>query len=285
MTEYNLYDCLYYLICSTQQKYFRIDGHIYRDWINGLDTNLWERNGSVGILKKTKKYIKEKEEFNEKKMESSKEEEPKTPRDKIINEDTINTCISEDELYSIIYNNDYLKTSFSYKKKDPTSLSYLIDRNMSQSDCIKLGNGVEKVLSDIIIKYTNYQNIKEKNTKGKKEKDHLFKDDKNKIIYYAELKGNLNLDTEKSKSTYNKCLKIVKDLKEKHPEYKIKWCLLGFRYIDYNEIPNTIQKKYEKIKDNLFGINQYFSNLNINYKFNQDIYKQFLNNIANTMFD
>ena len=72
MTEYNLSDCLYYLICSTQQKYFRIDGHIYRIWIDGLDTNLWERNESIGILKKTKKYIKEKEEFNEKKMENSK---------------------------------------------------------------------------------------------------------------------------------------------------------------------------------------------------------------------
>jgi hypothetical protein len=80
MTEYNLSDCLYYLICSTQQKYFRIDGHIYRDLINGLDTNLWEINGSVGILKKTKRYLKEKEEFNENNMESSKEEEPKTPR-------------------------------------------------------------------------------------------------------------------------------------------------------------------------------------------------------------
>ena len=51
------------------------------------------------------------------------------------------------------------------------------------------------------MKNTQYKNIKEKNTKGKKETDHLFMDVNNKIIYYAEIKSNLNLDTEKSNET------------------------------------------------------------------------------------
>tara|TARA_B100001115_G_scaffold50809_1_gene37585 strand:+ start:675 stop:1502 length:828 start_codon:yes stop_codon:yes gene_type:complete len=233
-----------------------------------------------------KRYLKEKEELDKKKMEGSKESKDDgcvTPVNR--GDGDQKQIITSNELYSIISNNDYVKGCKTNQKKDPSSLSYLIDRPLSQSDCIKLGTAIEKVVSDIITKYTNYQNIKQKNAKGKKEKDHLFKDDKNKIIYYAELKGNLNLDTEKSTSTYNKCLKIVEDLKEKFPEYNIKWCLLGLRYLDYNNIPNNIKKKYEIIKDNLFGINQYLDYLNINYEFTQDIYKQFLNDIANIMVD
>ena len=90
MTEYNLSDCLYYLICSTQQKYLRIGGHIYRDWINGLDTNLWERNGTIGKLKKTKRYLKENLEIYKKNMDDSKEDGCVTPRKQIVNEDSKN---------------------------------------------------------------------------------------------------------------------------------------------------------------------------------------------------
>ena len=75
MTEFNISDfkcCLKYF----EEKIFtRENGHIYRYWIDELDTNLWERNGSIGTLKKTKRYLKEKEELDKKKMESSKEEE------------------------------------------------------------------------------------------------------------------------------------------------------------------------------------------------------------------
>ena len=113
------------------------------------------------------------------------------------------------ELFSIIENNSYIKTSKSNKKKDINSLSYLIIRELSQSDCIKLGNGLEKIFYDIVLTYTKLKDIKPKNKKGKKEKDHLFCDETNKIIYYAEFKSNINLDTEKSKSTYQKCLNIV----------------------------------------------------------------------------
>ncbi len=77
---------------------------------------------------------------------------------------------------------------------------------------------------------------------------------------------------------------IVKDLKAKYPEYEIKWCLLGYRYIDYSDIPSIIQKKYSEIGANLFGINQYLSLLNVNLQFGEDMYKTFLNEIADAMF-
>ena len=99
-------------------------------------------------------------------------------------------------------NNTYVKNCQTNKKKDVNSFSYLIDRKLSQSDCIKLGNGIERVISDIVVsKKTHFINIKSKNIKGKKERDLIFKDDNQKIIYYSEFKSNINLDTEKSKAT------------------------------------------------------------------------------------
>ena len=193
--------------------------------------------------------------------------------------------INEEALINLISNNLYITKCISNKNKDESSLSYLIDKKMSQSECIKLGIGLEKVFIDLIEKHSKLKNIKEKNKKNFKEKDHLFCDEENKIIYYAELKANINLDTEKSKSTYNKCLDIVKDLNENYPDYTIKWCLLGCRYLDYESIPEIIKNKYTTIKENLFGVNQYMNMLNIDLKFNEESYKKFLNNIVTNMFD
>lgn len=86
------------------------------------------------------------------------------------------------ELNNIITHNNYVINCKSNKKKDVDSLSSLINRNLSQSDCIKLGNGVEKVLNDIVLKYTNLKDIKPKNSKGKKEKDHLLRDEITKLF-------------------------------------------------------------------------------------------------------
>jgi hypothetical protein len=192
-------------------------------------------------------------------------------------------CDEMYELYSIIKNNDYIKKCKSNKKKDVDSLSYLIDIELSQSDCIKLGNCLEKVFYDIVLHYTSLTDIKPKNKKGVKEKDHLFCDDAQKIIYYSEFKSNINLDTEKSKSTYQKCLNIVTELEKQYPEHIIKWCLLGCRYINNEEIPNKLKYKYTCIKHNLFGVNDYLHLLNINIQFTHATYCDFLNNIAKTM--
>ena len=58
------------------------------------------------------------------------------------------------------------------------------------------------------------KNIKSNTKKGDKETDHLFIDDLNKNIYYAELKSNLNLDTEKRKGRelYRLIMKPLKPL-------------------------------------------------------------------------
>lgn len=192
-------------------------------------------------------------------------------------DDDINT---QNELLDLITDELYITRKIN---KDYDSFSYLIDKDINQSQSIQIGCRMEKFIRKIILELNkNIKDIKQKNQKNQKEKDHLFIDTENKIIYYAELKANLNLDTEKSKSTYEKCLLIKNELEEKYPEYEIKWCLLGFRYLTNNLISTNIRNKYSVINNNLFGINNYFEMFNINFRFkNEDDYKNFINNFIN----
>jgi len=185
----------------------------------------------------------------------------------------------------IIRKNKYINNCSSNKKIDINSLSYLIDYELSQSDCIKIGIGIENILKDFILENTNLKNIKTKNKKGIKEKDHLFMDINKKIIYYAEIKSNLNLDTEKSKQTYKKCLDIEKELQKEYKDYEIKMFLVGVRYYEKIIIPKTILKKYKEINNNLCGINEYLKFLSIKFKiFNEKDYKKILNYLVKKMF-
>lgn len=191
------------------------------------------------------------------------------------------------ELSKLVSENCYISNSTSNKSRDINSLSYLINRQLSQSDCIKLGIGVEKSIADIITSYNEEGiiNIKPPNINGQKERDHLFKNDDKKLIYYSELKSNINLDTEKSKITIDKCNNIVAELKLKYPEYNIKWCLLSLRYISNNDIPTRIKSKYISINNNLYGINDYINMFGIKYTFTEELYKEYLNKIADEMFN
>ena len=54
-------------------------------------------------------------------------------------------------LTSLIDKCCYINNFETNKKRDINSLSYLIDRTLSQSDCIKLGIGIEKLLLDTIL--------------------------------------------------------------------------------------------------------------------------------------
>lgn len=202
-----------------------------------------------------------------------------------------NSLIDEakiDTLKNIITNNKYVKNCKSNKKKDKNSLSYLFKTNLSQSDCIKTGICLETIITDLILSQNkNLINIKEKNSKGLKECDHLFQDNINNIIYYAELKSNLNLDTEKCKSTINKCIDNLKtlELKYKDTDYKVKMFLVSLRFTSKNNIPSNIKNKYVKIDYNLVGINEYLENLlNVKLYFNDETYKEFINILINKMF-
>ena len=145
----------------------------------------------------------------------------------------------------IIKKNNYISKTKSVKRKDPDSLSFLMGIDMSHSDAIKLGYAVEGVIRDIILeKNKNIRDIKVKNTKGKKERDLLFENPEKREIYYAEMKSNLNLDTEKKIATREKCLLIEKELSLEYPNHQIHSYLLNSRYLNNNDIPFRIKNKY-----------------------------------------
>jgi hypothetical protein len=172
------------------------------------------------------------------------------------------------------------KNKFQVNKVDNEALSVLIDISLCQSEKIQFGNRMENMLSSFILENTLLKNIKEKNSKGKKETDHLFMDISNNIIYYAELKSNLNLDTEKSIETVHKCLQIERTLKTKFPNYKIKMFLVSLRHLTKSTISKEMKNKYNTIYNNLIGVNEYLLRLGIPQQEefeNEENYKIFIN--------
>jgi hypothetical protein len=182
---------------------------------------------------------------------------------------------------------EYVQSCFSKMTRDNASISSLIDRQLSQSDCIKIGIAIEDVLRLFIKTHIKgVKDIKQKNTKDQKEKDHLFIDEDNKIVYYAEVKANLNLDTEKYHATINKCKQIHEELSIKFPGNTIKMYLVGARYLHSSEMSNTIHKKYSAIQSSVIGVNDYLHNLG--YKgdpLHSTMYRELLNKMADSMFD
>ena len=228
---------------------------------NNLKNKVNNRDND-NLKKNSKELKKNNQELNDNKLKHSNED--------LSNESNDNLILKG--FKEIIDNNNYINNYFSKNKIDETSLSYLIkDCNLSQSNKIKLGIVLEKILTDYVLKNNvNLENIKTHTKKGEKEKDHIFKDEKNKIIYYAELKSNLNLDTEKSKSTTEKCLFILNELRKNYTDYTIKMYLVSLRYLNKQDIPNFIINKYQNILSNICGLNDYLISLNIDNTFKNE---------------
>ena len=186
----------------------------------------------------------------------------------------------------VLDNCDYVKNCKSNKEKDSCSLSSLVDKPLSQGECIQLGIAIEHVIRQLILQsIPNLRDIRTKNTKGKQERDHLFCDDTKKVIYYAEVKGNLKLDTEKRSATVKKCEDILTQLREEYPGYDVKMFLVSARCLYNSDIATNIKKMYSKINSNLVGLNDYLACLGYNKGFiTEEDYKKFMNSMANIMF-
>lgn len=113
------------------------------------------------------------------------------------------------------------------------SITYLLygAKPSQQSINIKLGRLGEFLSKELIMCNPNLelltcgiQTINEKN----KDVDLLFKDETHKIIYYRELKGNIELDTEKLPATINKCKEIEASLKATYSDYAINCGILNW---------------------------------------------------------
>jgi hypothetical protein len=176
----------------------------------------------------------------------------------------------------------YTKKQQKCGKKDINSMKFLIDKNLTQSQSIRLGNELENLFRDHIL---NQSLLRSLNRKCKnKECDHIFMDNANNTIYYAELKCNLNLDTEKSVSTYKKCQQITNELRIMYPNCDVCMYLVSLRYHRKELIPNNIQNKYRCIDTNLCGISEYLIHLGLNGFENETEYKEFINEFVELIF-
>jgi len=130
------------------------------------------------------------------------------------------------------------------------SLNYLFygKRISEQSKFIKLGKFGEYFTKELISLNKNLelmncgiQKINNKNI----DVDLIFKDNLNKIIYYRELKGNIELDTEKLPATINKCNEINSYLKNKY-DYNINYGILNWSIYNRNNVNITTINIFEK---------------------------------------
>lgn len=203
----------------------------------------------------------------------------------------------------IVIKNSYVDICFSNPKKSEESLYSLVKRDLSHSDAIKLGLAIEKIFCQMIETNPNLENIRSsKNIKGVQEKDHLFKSRTSNDVYYAEVKANLNLDTEKLPATIEKIHKITKELQAMYGKgIKVHPFLFTPRYVETKDIPSALSDKikneiddYQKMIydfhvdfniNHLVGINQYLSILGVKYQFKDEAqYKERLDYLAYRMF-
>ena len=151
----------------------------------------------------------------------------------------------------------------------PGSGSYLLfgSRPSPQSLNIKFGRAFEKWFHQAVILGNNdYEMMKCGVWREiQKDLDLIFRDNQNKVIYYRELKCNIDLDTEKIVSTYEKVLYIQDHLRVKFPEYRIDVAILAWATYDKEKI--TAQSKIKKCHDNKVQVEvprSFFDLININ---------------------
>ena len=138
------------------------------------------------------------------------------------------------------------------KKSEPGSLPFLFwgDKISEQSFYVKVGKNFEKWFKFVAANSVGFvllpDGITKQVSKGQsKDIDFIVLDINNKIVYYLELKSNLELDTEKLPATIDKVNLIEKYLTKTYPEYKIESGILHWAVYD----KNILAKKYlTKIK-------------------------------------
>lgn len=183
---------------------------------------------------------------------------------------------------SIIQN---LPVNNRVSKEDEHSFSNLAPRKLTQSQNIKLGNYMQEFFSKYVLAHaTGWTSIKEKNKKGEHEMDHVYMNEQSKLVLYFEQKNNINLDTEKSKSTSKKVKEVIELLKTKYPTYKVQGYIFAARYLHTSEdIANSIiTVKYSN--DNVVCVNEFLELFGLPVLDSYGIYKQIVAAVCEKYF-
>ena len=146
-----------------------------------------------------------------------------------------NECIAEIKTKCIQWVNKMLESDLTYTK--PGAINHLLygEQPSEQSINIKLGRLGEYIAKELIKTNTNLELLTcgvQKINNKKKDVDLIFKYEKTKTIYYRELKGNIELDTEKLPATISKCKEIETSLKTQYPDYNVDCGILNWSVYD-----------------------------------------------------
>jgi len=133
------------------------------------------------------------------------------------------------------------------------SISHLLygEKPSEQSINIKLGRFGEFIAKELIKSDERFDlldcGVQMINNKLK-DVDLIFMDKIRKIIYYRELKGNIELDTEKIPATIAKCNDITNFLASKYGDYNIDCAILNWSIYDRRELTAGLSniKTFEK---------------------------------------
>lgn len=106
-------------------------------------------------------------------------------------------------------------------KTKPGSISYLLfgEKPSKQSINIKLGRLGEYLSQELVSANPNLELLDcgiQQMENRKKDVDLLFRNRETNVVYYRELKANIELDTEKLPATIQKCHSIQKHISEKY---------------------------------------------------------------------
>jgi len=144
-------------------------------------------------------------------------------------------CVDEIKGKGISWVKKILEGDLTYTK--PGSISHLLygGKPSEQSINIKLGRLGEFLSKELIKSNPDLEllncGIQQINDK-KKDVDLIFKDELTKVIYYRELKGNIELDTEKLPATVSKCKEIETSLQTRYAGYSIDCGVLNWSVYD-----------------------------------------------------
>ncbi len=142
--------------------------------------------------------------------------------------------------------------------EDASSLCSLLTRKVSQSTNIRLGNELENILNLYATGHILAEDLRPKKVKkGEHQLDWLRRF--TNAIVYGEFKSNINLDTEKRKSTIEKVIAVGDNLVKVYPTENIQPFLVCLRYLRNDDIPPLMAKSYEKVK--LIGVAEFFEDV------------------------
>ena len=187
-----------------------------------------------------------------------------------------------DECISTIKHNceEWIETVFkremTFTKMGSINHLFFGEKPSDQSINIKLGRFGE-FLSKELIKQNNdfellkcgVQNIE--NEIKKTDIDLIFKNVKTEKIYYFELKGNIQLDTEKIPATLEKCKKIENSLKNCNETGILNWSIYNRQKLTAG-LSNI--KTFENGGIKIYHMQEFLQILNINWN-EEDFYSYF----------